>query len=210
MLKNIMFIAASSSLLFAAAQSHAESPWSIKVGASYITPKSDNGSLAGNTLEAEVSSEIGLTPSIEYAFSENIVGELLLAAPYEHDVDVTGGELVDSKVASFKHLPPTLSVKYIFNPDATFSPYAGIGLNYTIVFDENTEGALAGTELKGDESLGLALNMGLKYQIPDSQWGVVADVRYIEIESDLTLDGADIGTLEVDPLIFGISLSYDF
>jgi outer membrane protein W len=37
-------------------------------------------------LRAEVSSEVGLTPSIEYKFAPNIVGEVLLAIPFEHEV----------------------------------------------------------------------------------------------------------------------------
>jgi outer membrane protein len=47
----------------------AESPWTVKVGISQINPKSDNGSLASGAFQAEVSSEVGLTPSIEYKFA---------------------------------------------------------------------------------------------------------------------------------------------
>ena len=46
----------------------AESPWTVKVGVSQINPKSDNGTL-NKVLSAEVSSEVGLTPSIEYKFA---------------------------------------------------------------------------------------------------------------------------------------------
>jgi outer membrane protein len=88
---------------------------------------------------AEVSSEVGLTPSIEYKFAPNIVGEVLLAIPFEHEVKVTGGK--GAKVATFKHLPPTFTAKYLFTPNAAFSPYVGLGLNYTLVYDEN-QGAL--------------------------------------------------------------------
>ena len=96
MLKNILYVAIAAPLALSSAQTLADSPWSIKLGTSYISPKSDNGDLLGGALKAEVSSEIGLTPSIEYAFTPNIVAELLLATPYEHDVEVTGGALVDA------------------------------------------------------------------------------------------------------------------
>lgn len=188
----------------------AESPWTVRVGFSQVNPKSDNGMLAGNTLAAEVSSEVGFTPSIEYKFAPNIVGEVLLGIPFEHEVNVTGGGLSDAKVASFKHLPPTFSAKYLFTPNAAFSPYVGVGLNYTLVFDESTTGALAGNKLKGSDSIGLAANVGFEYRMPNSPWGISADLRYIKIESDLTLNGADIGTLAVDPMVLGVSAVYHY
>jgi outer membrane protein len=187
----------------------AESPWSIKVGVSQINPKSSNGLLA-NTFASEVSSEVGFTPSIEYKFAPNIVGEVLLAIPFEHDVKVTGGGLNDAKVATFKHLPPTFSAKYLFTPEAAFSPYVGLGLNYTLVYDESTTGALAGTKLKGKDSFGVAANVGFEYRMPNSPWGIAADLRYIKIESDLTLNGTDIGTLTVDPMVIGLSAAYHY
>ena len=184
----------------------AESPWTVKVGISQINPKSDNGFLA-NVFTAEVSSEVGLTPAIEYKFAPNIVGEVLLAIPFEHEVKnaATGTE-----VATFKHLPPTFTAKYLFTPNAAFSPYVGLGLNYTLVYDESITGA----KLKGEDSFGLAATVGFEYRLPNSPWGVTADLRYVKIESDLTLDtgagATDIGTLTVDPMVFGLSAAYHY
>lgn len=190
----------------------AESPWSIKVGVSQINPKGDNGTLiVGVTpFASEVSSEVGVTPAIEYKFTPNIVGEVLLAIPFEHDVKVTGGGLNDSKVATFKHLPPTFTAKYLFAPQAAFSPYVGLGFNYTLVYDEQTTGALAGNKLKGKDSFGLAATVGCEYRVPNSNWGIAADLRYVKIKSDLTLNGADIGSLTVDPTVLGISAVYHY
>jgi outer membrane protein len=76
-----------------------------------------------------------------------------------------------------------LRAKYLFTPDAAFSPYVGLGLNYTLVFDENSDLG----KLKGKDSIGLAANVGFEYRMPNSPWGISADLRYIKIESDLTL-----------------------
>lgn len=187
----------------------AESPWSVKLGISQIKPKSDNGLLA-NTFQSEVSSEVGFTPAIEYRFAPNIVGEVLLAIPFKHDVKVSGGGLTNSEVASFTHLPPTFTAKYLFSPEAAFSPYVGLGLNYTLVYDEETTGALTGTKLKGKDSFGLAATVGFEYRVPNSQWGVAADLRFVKIQSDLTLNGADIGSLTVDPMVLGVSAVYHY
>ena len=183
----------------------AESPWSVKAGFSQINPKSNNGSLAGGAFEADVSSEVGFTPAIEYKFAPNIVGEVLLAIPFKHDVKDTKS---DTKIASFKHLPPTFTAKYLFTPDAAFSPYVGLGLNYTLVYDEKI--VLAGAKLRGKDSFGLAATVGFEYRMPNSPWGVAADLRYINIESDLTLNGADIGTLTVEPMVLGLSAVYHY
>ena len=52
--------------------------------------------------------------------------------------------------------------------------------------------------------------MGFEYRMPNSPWGISADLRYIKIESDLTLNGNDIGTLTVDPVVLGVSAAYHF
>lgn len=193
-----------SSLAFAPVAAMAESPWTVKVGFSQVNPKSDNGDLAGGLVAAEVSSEVGFTPSIEYKFAPNIVGEVLLAIPFEHTVENTKGN--NAEIAKFKHLPPTFSAKYLFTPDAAFSPYVGVGLNYTLVFDEKSDLG----KLKGKDSFGVAANVGFEYRMPNSPWGITADLRYIKIKSDLTLNGADIGTLTVDPMVLGVSAAYHF
>ena len=96
----------------------------------------------------------------------------------------------------------------MFTPDAAFSPYVGLGLNYTLVYDEKI--VLAGAKLRGKDSFGLAATVGFEYRMPNSPWGVAADLRYINIESDLTLNGADIGTLTVDPMVLGLSAVYHY
>ncbi len=84
------------------------------------------------------------------------------------------------------------------------------------MFDEKTEGALAGDKLKGKDSFGVAANVGFEYRMPNSPWGISADLRYIKIKSDLTLDkndgkgAGDIGTLTVDPMVLGVSAAYHF
>ena len=211
-MRSLVLCLAMASLVSAPMAAMAESPWTVKIGVSQINPKGDNGVLANGALASEVSSEVGLTPAIEYKFAPNIVGEVLLAIPFEHEVkftDVATG-VAKGKAATFKHLPPTFTAKYLFTPTAAFSPYVGLGLNYTLVYGEETMGILAGKKLKGKDSFGLAATVGFEYRIPNSQWGVAADLRYVKIKSDLTLDGADIGSLTVDPTVLGVSAVYHY
>lgn len=184
-----------------------DSPWTVKIGASQIKPKSDS----------DTSNEVGLTPAIEYKFSPNVVGEVLLAIPFEHDVDDGAG----TKIASFKHLPPTFTAKYLFSPGATFSPYVGLGLNYTMVFSQKLDSAFAaanlpaGSTLSAEDSFGLAATAGFEYRMANSPWGVALDVRYIKISSDIEIKsgaGAVLveDTLKLDPLVVGLSAAYHF
>jgi outer membrane protein W len=39
---------------------------------------------------------------------------------------------------------------------------------------------------------------------------VALDLRYISIESDLTINGASAGTLKVDPMVVSLSASYKY
>lgn len=183
-----------------------ESPWSVKLGMSQVKPKSQSG-ITG----IDVSSEMGITPAIEYRFSPNLVGEVLLALPIKHDVRLQGW----GKIATIEELPPTFTLKYDFTPDKDLKPYVGLGLNYTMITSEEITqigyGALgAGSTLKADDSFGLALTAGAEWRPAGSQWGLALDVRYIGIRSDVTVSGNKLGSLKIDPLVTGVSAVYHY
>ncbi len=196
----LVVLMGSSSVVFAGG-------FQVKVGASVLAPQSsDNGTVAG--AKANVSNEIGFTPSMEYFIGESPISvELLLATPFKHDVSLDGL----GKVATFKHLPPTLTFKYNFANDSKFNPYVGVGATVALPFSEKTQGAIAGTTLDADTTYGVAGQVGFTYK-PEIQknWGVFVDVRYAQVESDLKLNGAPIGTLEVNPWIYSFGYSYRF
>lgn len=191
-----------------------ESPWVVKLGASYVKPKSQNGdsdlkatvaTLGVTNPSIEVSKEYNLTPSIEYLISDTLSTEVLLALPFSHDVKTNG-----IKIGEFKHLPPTVTVKYRMAGKEGFLPYVGVGLNYTKTWGETAVGPIAGNALSASDSFGPAVQIGAEYRPAGSQWGVAADLRYIKIKSDLKLNGSKIGALEVDPLVLGVSAVYHY
>ena len=172
----------------------------LRGGVHAVNPKSDNSPI--------VNVDEGYSPSImlTYFLSDNWAIDVLGALPFKHDVNLnTGG-----KVAELKHLPPTVSLQYHFLPaGAVFRPYVGAGLNFTLIFDEETQGALAGTDLSLDNSFGVAAQIGADFAIND-KWAVNVEARWIDIDTDAPLDGAALGTVAVDPLVFGVSLAYKF
>jgi outer membrane protein len=181
--------------------------WLLRGGVGVVDPKSDNLALSP---EAEVQVDTGTSFTIEgtYMFADRWGVELLAAYPFSHDVDIDGAEGAGN-VAEVEHLPPTLSLQYHFNPDGTFRPYIGAGINYTTFLNEDTKGALAGTDLELDDSWGAAgqigADIGLNYN-----WFLNLAVRYIDIDSDAELDGGELGEIEIDPFIYQAQIGYRF
>lgn len=208
MLKKTLVLA-----LLAASSATFAGNWQVKVGGSVVAPSEDNNTLAGGAVtHAKADNAYSFTPSVEYFFgNSNISTELLLATPLKHDVkgSYLGG--ANEKLASFKQLPPTLTVKYNFKNSTGFTPYIGVGATAVIVWGEKTTGSITGTKLKADNAYGVAGQVGFNFQPADAKnWGVFADVRYADISSDLKLDGKKIGTLDVNPWVYTIGYSYRF
>jgi outer membrane protein len=186
----------------------AKGDWLIRGGLGVVDPKSDNLTIDGL---GEVQVDTGTSFTIEgtYMFADHWGVELLAAYPFTHDVDLDGAEGGSVEIGQVKHLPPTLSLQYHFNPEGRFRPYVGAGVNFTAIFDEKARGPLAGSDLKLDNSWGLAGQLGLDIGITDNWFGNFG-VRYIDIDSDAKLDGKDLGTVEIDPWVYQAQIGYRF
>ncbi len=177
---------------------HAErGDWQIRMGGSLVNPKSDNHGIV------EVDSDTMLTFNATYFLTPNWAIELLAALPFTHDIDLVGG----GRVAETKHLPPTLSAQYHFMPGGKVRPYVGAGINYTLFFEEDTTGALAGSSLKLEDSVGPAAQIGIDIDLSD-RWFLNAEVRWMDIDTKAKLDGVSLGTVEIDPWLYGINLGF--
>lgn len=177
--------------------------WAVRGGLHHVAPASDNGEAAG--MKVDVGSSTRPSVSLTWMMTPHVGIEVLGAVPFRHDITLEGA----GKVASTRHLPPTVSVQYHFLPNATLQPYASAGLNYTRFFNTRTTGALAGSRLALDDSWGLAAQVGVDLPV-DERWFVGADVRYIAIESDVKLDGTKVGKADIDPWVFGAYVGYRF
>lgn len=202
MRKGLICTAISLILATAAVPAFAQSAgtWTLGVGVHQVDPQSDSG-VDG----LDVDSSVRPTITGEYFIADNLGIEVLAALPFEHDIDVDGA----GTVGSTKQLPPTVSLQYHFNSTGTVSPFIGAGLNYTTFFSEDTEGALQGADLKLDDSWGLAAHAGLDFAI--GQKGAIRiDVRWIDIDADASVNGAKLGTVEIDPLVYGAAYVFKF
>lgn len=180
----------------------AATPWTVKIGGSIVVPDNNTGMINGT--QSHVSTEYNFTPSVEYTFGDTpFSAELLLATPFKHEVRLDGA----GKVATFRHLPPTFTVKYNLNTGTGLTPYVGVGGNVTVIWDEKMED---GSKLKADPSYGFAGQVGVNYVPAGSDWGAYMDVRYAQIESDLKWMGNDVGTLKVNPWVYTVGVSHRF
>ena len=177
--------------------------WTVGIGAHNVAPKSDNGTLTATplgNLSMDVGSNARPTVTAEYFIKDNLGIEVLAALPFRHDIDIEGV----GKVGSTKHLPPVVSLQYHFANHSKATPFVGIGLNYTTFFSEDTTGALAGTRLKLDDSWGLAAHVGVDFKIGE-RGALRLDARWADIDSDVSVNGVDIGTANIDPLVYGVA-----
>ena len=207
MIRKLAPIAAAVALFVAApAMAQSKGDFTIGVGVHNVAPKSDNGKLVNGTLAVDVGNSVRPTITGEYFIADNLGIELIAAFPFEHDVDIKGL----GRVGSTKHLPPTLSVQYHFGAtDAKIKPFVGAGVNYTWFFSEKTEGALDSNELRLGNSWGVAAHAGIDFAFSEKS-AVRVDVRGIDIDSKAKLDKAPIGTVNVDPLVYGASYVMKF
>ncbi|PZO09428.1 MAG: hypothetical protein DCF27_05840 [Lysobacteraceae bacterium] len=204
-LKVLAPLAATAALLFATpVLAQQAGDWTFGLGAHVVSPKSGNGSLAGGALDADVGDNWRPTITGEYFFRDNWGIEILASLPFQHDIDLNG-----VKAGSTKHLPPTLSLQYHFNGSEKVKPFIGAGVNYTIFFSQETTGPLAGANLDLDNSWGLAAHAGVDFAVGDKKW-LRVDARWIDIDTDVKVNGASVGTVNIDPMVYGAAFVWQF
>lgn len=190
-----------------AVQAKEAGDWIIRAGISHVAPKSDNGSIDSDpTLEIDVKSASMLTFDGTYMITGNFGVELLAALPFKHDVYLDDGS-TRAKVATVKHLPPTLSAVYHFNSTGKFQPYVGAGVNWTIFFDETAKGPIEDTDIKLSNSLGLAAVVGIDFALTEHMF-LNGNIRYMNIEGDLKADGVKVAKAKVDPWVYAINIGW--
>lgn len=182
---------------------HADDSWVVRVGGAVVAPKGNNGTLAG--ARADISSSTRPSIDLEYMFTPNWGLDVLGAWPFMHDVKLAGL----GTVARTKQLPPTFGINYHFMPDAAWSPFLGLGVNYTNFFGTHATGALYGNSVSIANSWGAAVRAGFDVKITD-KWLATVDVRWANIESDVKVNGNRVGTAKIDPVVFGASVGYRF
>lgn len=239
MKKSLFTFAALSALSFSALSANYQAgDIVIRGGITQVNPDNnrdtvllDGGALPLN-LSADEDTQLGL--NFVYFYDQNWAIELLAATPFNHDIilhdnsgatnSIYGIDLNRAKFAQAKQLPPTLSALYYFTTSSPFKPYIGLGLNYTVFFEEEFTAipkAAGFSNLNLDASWGYSVQIGGDYQLND-KWHINLSARYIDINTDATFNvennlnvtgglvGRGSASVDVNPMVYSFLLGYKF
>jgi len=171
----------------------------LRAGVANVNPDVSD-KVAGGALQLDVddNTQLGLTGT--YFLSSRVGIQLLAATPFKHDITAGGAEL-----GSTRQLPPTVTLQWYPNVGGTIHPYVGAGLNYTLFFEDDIPGA----DLELKDSVGLALEAGVDIDL-GSNLVLNAAVWKIDINTDVRVNGTNLGELELDPLAVMVGVGYRF
>lgn len=198
-MKKVALLVAASLMAPAAAFAHQAGDILVRGGAVMVSPTTGTE----DTLDVQSNTQLGLT--LSYMVTDNWGIELLAATPFSHSVELGGTE-----VAKVKHLPPSLMAQYYFgNAQSKVRPYIGAGVNYTFFFDEDGKGPLSGTNVNADDSWGLAAQAGVDMAVTENLF-VNGSVWYMDIDTDVTVNGVHVDNTNIDPIGLMVGLGYRF
>ncbi|MCF1486538.1 outer membrane beta-barrel protein [Pseudomonas sp. AA27] len=208
------------------AHAHQAGDFILRAGAITTAPNENSGDIkldgakvSGTKATLDSDTQLGL--AFAYMLTDHIGLELLAATPFQHKVGVKGlGPGLDGKLADIKQLPPTLSLQYYpMAPSSKFQPYAGVGINYTMFFDEDLSSnrkAQGFSNMKLKDSVGIAGQLGMDYMLTDNLL-LNAAVWYVDIDTKASIDGPSalgVGKtkvdVDVDPWVYMVGIGYKF
>lgn len=208
-MKRPMLCAAALATVFAASTpAMAESgDWLVRLRAIDVMPN-ESATITPIGGDVDISDQIVPELDITYFIRDNWGVELILGVT-PHDVQAVGTLAGDVDLGSVTLLPPTLTLQYHFNPDGQVRPYLGAGVNYTHFFNDDLPGGSPLTTISYDDSFGLAAQAGVDIALQDD-WFFNVDVKYVDINSDVLIDGAVAASVDIDPVILGIGIGRRF
>ncbi|WP_113631973.1 outer membrane protein OmpW [Pectobacterium peruviense] len=211
-MKKTSFLLLAAALMPALAQAHQAGDFIVRAGATTVRPVESSDNVLGSLGSFQVNNNTQLGLTFSYMVTDNIGVELLAATPFNHKVGLQS----TGTIAEVKHLPPSLVAQYYFgDKEDTLRPYLGVGVNYTLFFDEkfNDTGKSAGlSDLSLKNSWGIAAQAGLDYNL-DKNWLLNMSVWWMDIDTDAKFkagnDQQSVHT-RLDPWAFMIGAGYRF
>jgi outer membrane protein len=171
----------------------------------------DSGSV--DLIGGTPSASFAVTPQLDftYFFTPNLAVNLI-AATTRHDLEVTGSALGTVDLGRVWALPPTLTFQYHPLPASRFSPYVGLGVNWTMFYGEGGSRTAPVLDVDVRNAFGVAFNVGLDVELAPN-WLLNLDVKKLLLRPDVAVDtavGRINATADLDPWIFGVGVRYRF
>jgi outer membrane protein len=179
----------------AQAQQTPEGPWLVRLRAVNIDSANDDSTGLGLSINNKVIPEV----DVSYFFNKNVAAELVLTVPQTHSLYSKG-----TRIGQLDHLPPSLLLQYHWDA-GSIQPYLGAGINYTRFSDVQ---APAGVDITRS-SWGGALQLGADFKVA-ANMVLNLDVKKVTIGTDVSSNGAKLGSFKVDPVLVGVGLGWRF
>lgn len=135
----------------------------------------------------------------------------------KHILSANDNSFFQGRIGETRLLPSALMLQYHLVPDATISPYAGLGAHYALFFDEKPSSALNTLEsvptLKFDNTVGLVAQIGADYNV-DNDWFFNIDFKYLNVDTSANFTSTMLGEIDmdmdIDPWIIGFGMGRRF
>lgn len=180
----------------------------VGFGAVGVLP-TNGGSVQGIGGTPEASNSASPLLDFTYFFTPNIAFNVI-AATTRHDVRVRNSAVGNVSLGHVWALPPTFTVQYHPMPTSRFSPYVGLGLNFTVFYGNN--GGMPGVvnRVRLDPTVGVAPSIGFNYEITPN-WVANLDLKWVLMQPDVSVNsGAIRARADINPFVLGATIRYRF
>lgn len=194
--------------------------WQIRLRGVGVVPieNADVSTIGGNVA---ISSQFIPELDFTYFFTKNLAAELILGTT-KHKVSTTNSDIsaiggaTNAKVdlGDVWLLPPTFTLQYHFRPNATWKPYVGAGINYTIFYNEDASQTVKNVSY--DNALGIATQLGVDVNV-SKNFFLNLDVKHIFLGTDVNVDASNLATglnipakVDINPFLLGFGVGVKF
>lgn len=198
MMKMVMMAALAALMLGGQADARQAGDWFVGLGLARVEPPAENGTVIGASLDIDGDTRPVVT--IGHALTDRLGAELMLSAPFRHQIELQGR----GTIGSFRQSPTILSLQYHHPLNDRLTPFAGIGLAHVQFSRAQGTGLLQGAALDLSDEWGLALQAGLDVAV-GPRGAIRTEIRWLDLQPDLRLNGAELGEARIDPVAMGLS-----
>jgi len=176
------------------------------------------GKIAGSSLDMKSDTQAGLTGT--YMIMPHFGIEASITTPFSHKIRSCYKGYGCETRGEVSRLSPTISGQFFFlNPKSAFQPYVGLGLNYTVFYDEkfNSKAKREGDKnLSTKDSIGVVAQIGMDYKFSDrvlvnaaiwkmgisskAEWKGVAPWGTYKAEADV----------DINPWVYTLGIGFKF
>lgn len=158
--------------------------------------------------DVDIDNFIVLEFDIIYFFQDQWVVEFILGVML-YDVVVVDIVVGDVDLGDVVLLLLMLMVQYYFNFEGVVCFYVGVGVNFIYFFDESLLSGSVLMMIDYDNSFGFVVQVGIDFDM-GNDWFFNVDVKYIEINIDVMIDGVIMVDVDIDLIVVGLGFGCCF